>query len=35
MFRTILRMTQTELFDYLVDILKEKDYNVIVGKIIY
>ena len=32
MFRTILRMTQIELFDYLVDILKEKDYNVIVGK---
>ena len=32
MFRTILRMTQTELFDYLVDILKEKNYNVIVGK---
>ena len=32
MFRTILRMMQTELFDYLVDILKEKDYNVIVGK---
>lgn len=32
MFRAILQMTQKQLFNYLIDELKEKDYNIIIGK---